>query len=103
MAILRGEFATARDYLERGKETSLVRKELFDEALAGIDDARAAQTYQKALDLEHDFRYEAAIAKFQELLERLDCVGARRRVIRLHLKRRAFEFQVVVLRVEARR
>ncbi|MDA0947972.1 MAG: hypothetical protein O2799_05605 [Planctomycetota bacterium] len=72
MAILRGEFATARDYLERGKETSLVRKELFDEALAGIDDARAAKTYQKALDLEHDFRYEAAIAKFQELLEGRD-------------------------------
>jgi hypothetical protein len=72
MAILRGEFAPARDYLERGKETSLVRKDLFDEALAGIDDARAAKTYQKALDLEHDFRYEAAIAKFRELLEGRD-------------------------------
>ncbi len=72
MAILRGEFATARDYLERGKETSLVRKDLFDAALAGIDDARAAKTYQKALDLEHDFRYEAAIAKFRELLEGRD-------------------------------
>ena len=72
MAILRREFATTRDYLDRGREVSLARKELFDEALASIDDARAAKTYQKALDLEHDFRYEAAIAKFRQLLEGRD-------------------------------
>ena len=60
------------DYLDRGREVSLARKELFDEALASIDDARAAKTYQKALDLEHDFRYEAAIAKFRQLLEGRD-------------------------------
>jgi antirestriction protein len=41
---------------------------MFDEALAELQGAQVRVAYQKAIDLEHDFRYEAAIAKYSQIL-----------------------------------
>lgn len=68
MATLRGEFSEARKILLEGQSISVARPTLFDEALEAIVEAQLKQAYQKAIDLEHDFRYKAAIAKFRQIL-----------------------------------
>lgn len=68
MATLRGEFTEAREILLEGKQISVARPTMFDEALDAIVEAQIKRTYQKAIDLEHDFRYKAAIAKFRQIL-----------------------------------
>jgi len=68
MAILRSEFSEARKILLEGQKISVARPGMFDEALAEIKVAQIKVAYQKAIDLEHDFRYEAAIAKFSQIL-----------------------------------
>jgi tetratricopeptide (TPR) repeat protein len=68
MAILRAEFSEARKILLEGQKISVARPGMFDEALAEIQGAQVRVAYQKAIDLEHDFRYEAAIAKYSQIL-----------------------------------
>jgi len=68
MATLRGEFAEARQILLEGQKVSVARPNMFDQALAEIQEAQVKQAYEKAISFEHDFRYQAAIAKFEQVL-----------------------------------
>lgn len=68
MWIRRKEFDQAVTVLKQGKDLSVFQKEKFDEVLAGIDDLRAEADYESALNLEHDFQYEEAVAAYGRLL-----------------------------------
>ncbi len=68
MMILRGEWNRGRMTLKRAREMTLRQKGKIDDLLADIDDARIRDMYAQALDLEHDFRYEEAIAVYAEIL-----------------------------------
>ena len=68
MATLRGEFGEARQILLEGQRVTVARPDMFDQALAEIQEAQVKQAYEKAISLEHDFRYQAAIAKFEQVL-----------------------------------
>lgn len=68
MATLRGDFLEARQILLDGKKISVARPDMFDQALAEVQEAQVKQAYEKAISLEHDFRYQAAIAKFGQVL-----------------------------------
>ena len=69
MAVLRGEFEAGRKLMLQAREITEAQDERVDKALAGIDEERASQAYQAALDLEHDFQYEQAIAAYQKVID----------------------------------
>lgn len=70
--ILRGEIDRAEEILKKGAETTKLQTKEFEEALAGIDEARIEKRYQSALDLEHDFRFPEAIEAYKGLLTSRD-------------------------------
>ncbi len=69
MMILRGDLASARERVEAGRGLTTLQSDSFDSLLQDIDDSRVDRNYQRALDLERDFRYPDAIAVYEELLE----------------------------------
>lgn len=72
MWILRGEFAKAEEVLGQGLALTAVQQERFEEALAGIDDARHAALYEEGLNLERDFLYPEAAEMYRSLLAQVD-------------------------------
>lgn len=72
MWILRGEYAKAEEVLGQGRALTAVQHERFDEALAGIEDARNATLYEEGLNFERDFLYPEAAASYRNLLGRVD-------------------------------
>lgn len=68
MFVLRREFENAEEAYRQGKEVTLSRQDVFDGAIASIDDARVAEAYELALVMEHDFRYEDALVIYDEIL-----------------------------------
>ncbi len=70
MQILRRSFDQARQTLAEGAELTEVQDELFQGAMAGIDDAIYEDMYQSAIDLYKDGDYEGAVVRFDRLLEK---------------------------------
>ncbi|MEM9381933.1 MAG: hypothetical protein AAGB93_18400 [Planctomycetota bacterium] len=67
-SMLRSEFDKAEARLRKASEITTLQEDLVEERLAGIDGSRAETQYQRALDLQYDFRFPEAIEAFQELL-----------------------------------
>ncbi len=69
MQILRGEFEDARRLLEEGRELSQRQDDLFDGALAELEQARFGRMYERARSYESDRAFEQAVAAYDKLLE----------------------------------
>lgn len=69
MEIVRGRFDKAQKLFEEGAPLTKQQQELFEGALTGLAEARNEKSYQSALSLEHDYRFEEAIVKYSELLK----------------------------------
>lgn len=72
MAALRGEGEQARRLLAEGRGLTTEQTESYEELEQRLADIELNQLYRRALDLEHDFRYEEAIVAYDELLARTD-------------------------------
>jgi tetratricopeptide (TPR) repeat protein len=68
MWVLRGDWEQAKEVLLAGREQTQMQKEAFDQVLTQLEDARTAEKYELALNLEHDFRFNGAIAQYEEIL-----------------------------------
>lgn len=68
-AILRGEVEVGEGLLAEARELTVVQAEDVDAQIEGIGTARADAAYQRALDLEHDFRFAEAVEGYALLLE----------------------------------
>lgn len=72
MWVLRKNWGRAREVLLTGREQTQMQKEAFDQALTRLEDARTAEAYELAMNLEHDFRFDQAIAQYVVVLEGRD-------------------------------
>lgn len=72
MAALRGERDEARKLLAEGRALTVAQTDRFDEMEERLAEVELQQLYQHALDLERDYRYEEAIAAYDELLAKTD-------------------------------
>jgi len=72
MWALREDWDRAEEVLLAGRETTQMQKEDFDQALTQLEYARTAEDYELALNLEHDFRFDQAIAQYMEVLDGRD-------------------------------
>lgn len=70
IARLRGEHERSRVLLAEARELTEFQGAAVEAALVAVDDSEAASLYQNALDLEYDFRFVEAVAKFRLLLEK---------------------------------
>lgn len=69
MWVLRGNFAKGREVMSDALEQSVKQREEIEASIAGIRVAQSKQAYRAALDLEHDFRLEEAIAAYQGIID----------------------------------
>ena len=69
MHMLRGDWEPATEELEQGLAVTVLQRELFENLRRDMDDARSEMVYQQALDLEHEFRFEEALAVYTHILE----------------------------------
>jgi tetratricopeptide (TPR) repeat protein len=69
MWVLRGEYGKSALVLDEARATTKTQSGLVDEAMADIESARASGAYEDALNLEHDFRYQQAIAAYEKVIE----------------------------------
>ena len=72
MWVLREDWEQAKEVLLAGREQTQMQKEAFDQVLTQLEDARTAEKYELALNLEHDFRFNGAIAQYEEILDDRD-------------------------------
>ncbi len=72
MDMRRGEYERALERLDQGGERTELQAERVAALGARIEEARLDQIYQRARDLERDFRYEEAIAGYDALLTQVD-------------------------------
>ncbi|HIF39930.1 MAG TPA: hypothetical protein EYQ74_02370 [Planctomycetes bacterium] len=72
MWVLRKDWERAKEVLLAGRDQTQMQKGAFDQALTQLEDARSAEDYELALNLEHDFRFDQAIAQYAEILEGRD-------------------------------
>lgn len=72
MWVLREDWDRAEEVLLAGRETTEMQKAAFDQALTQLEDARTAEDYELALNFEHDFRFEQAIAQYKTVLDGRD-------------------------------
>jgi tetratricopeptide (TPR) repeat protein len=70
MNVVRGLFEEASKLVEEAGAKTVEQKDEVDGALATIREARFAKEYDDALVLEHDYRYEEAVQKYDDLLEK---------------------------------
>lgn len=69
LSVLRGDFAQGRAAMEEALAETQVQQESIQAAIGEIKVAQAGEAYQGALDLEHDFQYEAAITAYEGVIE----------------------------------
>ncbi|MEL6429805.1 MAG: hypothetical protein AAFR54_11550 [Planctomycetota bacterium] len=67
--ILRREFDAAAKALGEALERTTLQRDLVEADLERLGEARAADRYSRALDLEHDFQFERALESYGEILE----------------------------------
>ena len=72
MEIVRSRLDHAHELVEEGDRLTVQQQELFDGARAQIEQARLDRKYQEALTFERDYRFEQAIAKYDELLKEVE-------------------------------
>jgi tetratricopeptide (TPR) repeat protein len=72
MWVLREDWEQAKEVLLAGREQTQMQKEAFDQVLTQLEDARIAEKYELALNLEHDFRFNGAIVQYEEILDDRD-------------------------------
>lgn len=72
MKIFRKEYDAALALLDQGEPLTEVQDEAFEEARREALEARMSDLYQRALNLEHDQRYEDASAVYAEILDEVD-------------------------------
>ncbi len=70
MNVVRGSFDEAAKLTEEAGGKTVAQKDKVEGQLASIREARLEREYRDALVLEHDFRYEEAVQKYGELLEK---------------------------------
>ncbi|MEM9801983.1 MAG: hypothetical protein AAGA20_16775 [Planctomycetota bacterium] len=71
-AILRKEFDRAEETLRDARERTTLQRDEVTEILESIDNTRIAADYQRALDLEYDYRFPQAITAYSSILEKRD-------------------------------
>jgi tetratricopeptide (TPR) repeat protein len=69
MEIVRNRLDRAQELVDEGAQLTVAQKDLFEGARAKIEQARLERTYQEALTLERDYRFEQAIAAYANLLK----------------------------------
>lgn len=69
MWVRRGEFAKGSKLLDEARAATKSQIALVDKAASGITAARAQISYDDALNLEHDFRYQLAIVAYEQVIE----------------------------------
>lgn len=67
---LKGRYEEAEEAIEEGRKITKRQQDAFAAALDGVDHARLHDRYEKALDLEADYRYEEAVQVYDDLLEK---------------------------------
>ncbi|MEZ6018073.1 MAG: hypothetical protein R3F49_23410 [Planctomycetota bacterium] len=72
VARLRGKHDRARELLADAATATKFQAEAVTSELALVDESEAEAMYQGALDLEYDFRFVEAVAKYRELLSKRD-------------------------------
>lgn len=72
MDMRRGEYERALERLDEGGERTELQAERVAGLRARIEQARLDRIYQRARDLERDFRYEEAIDAYDALLAQVD-------------------------------
>lgn len=70
--ILRGELERGAVELTAGLELTELQKDVFQKELDGIGERRVQAAYDRALGLEHDFRFEQAVTAYEAILESRD-------------------------------
>lgn len=70
--ILRGELERGAAEIAAGLELTALQKDLFQKELDGIGERRVQAAYDRALGLEHDFRFEQAVTAYEAILESRD-------------------------------
>ncbi len=69
--MMKKRFAEARKALERGRGQTKVQGDRFDAAFAAVQDAELDSIYTDAKTYEADYRYPDALAKYKELLDKV--------------------------------
>lgn len=69
---LRGDVDKAEVKLKEALGLTALQTELIEKEIAGLDDKRAEKAYDRAVGLERDFQYEAAIEGYDKILESRD-------------------------------
>lgn len=72
MSILRRDYDQARAAIEEGLELTSEQHELFEGALADIEESRLSEMYEEAVNLEKDYLYPAAIVAYTTILGEAD-------------------------------
>jgi len=72
MWVLREGWEEAKEILLAGREKTQMQVAEFDRALLQLAQARTQQTYELAVNLEHDFRFSEAIVEYERILETQD-------------------------------
>ncbi|MEL6715492.1 MAG: hypothetical protein AAFP86_17055, partial [Planctomycetota bacterium] len=67
--ILRREFDKAAEALGGALQRTTLQRDLVEAELERLSEARAADRYSRALDLEHDFQFERALESYRAILE----------------------------------
>jgi tetratricopeptide (TPR) repeat protein len=70
MHVVRGQFDEAARLVQEAAAKTQVQKDQVEGEMATIREARLEQEYTDALVLEHDYRYDEAVQKYTELLEK---------------------------------
>jgi tetratricopeptide (TPR) repeat protein len=68
MMAMRKDFDGARARLQEGRDVTVEQLDVFDDAIANIEDQRIRSLYDDAVLAERDFQYEAAIAIYEHIL-----------------------------------
>jgi tetratricopeptide (TPR) repeat protein len=72
MWVLRREWERATEVLLAGREQTQMQEEAFDLVLLQLEDARTQESYDLAMNLEHDFRFFKAISQYERVLDGRD-------------------------------
>lgn len=72
MWVLRREWERATEVLLAGREQTQMQEEAFDLVLLQLEDARTQETYDLAMNLEHDFRFSKALSQYERVLDGRD-------------------------------
>ena len=72
MWVLRREWERATEVLLAGREQTQMQEEAFDLVLLQLEDARTQESYDLAMNLEHDFRFSKAISQYERVLDGRD-------------------------------